>query len=291
MSVSLTRAYLTIATEDPRYLEMAVDLALSLRAWDTKPVVLAADPGLAAAARARYGRVFDDVAVIPDRYREGWLRKFCAGVVCDFEELVYLDADCLVIADPAPIWAGAGPGPITLVGERLAPSERVYHGGYSTRWIARRLELPCYLKNNGGLFHFRRDGGQDALEACRDAYLDELPARLSHRLMPWLQPVDEHAFAVVGARLGFSVFPEPGPMYWGEERYALPERGPTKPVLHFIGSVPPAALDPILAGVRMRRAWSDVPDVGSEELWRRKARRSGLWMAGQQALRRFVYRA
>ena len=270
---------------------MAVDLALSLRAWDPKPIVLAADAALAAVVRARYPHVFTDVSIIPDRYMGGWLPKFCPGVVSDFDELVYIDADSLVIADPASIWAGAGPGPITLVGERLSSDDRVYHAGFSTRTIARRLGVPCYLKNNGGLFHFRRDGGQEALEACRVCYLEELPARLSTPLLPWLKPVDEHAFAVVGARLGFSLFPPPGPMYWADERRTLAERGPTKPVLHFIGSVPAAALDPILAEVPARRERYGVPQHDSPGIWRRKARRSGLAMAAQQALRRFVYRA
>lgn len=285
------QGYLTIATEDPRYLEMAVDLALSLRAWDDKPVVLAADGALAPAARARYGSVFDDIALVPDRYLGGFLPKFCPAVVCDFDEIVYLDADCLVIADPASIWAGAGPAPITLVGERLGPAERVYHTGFSTRTIARKLGLPAYLKNNSGLFHVRRAGGPEALDACRACYLDELPARLSHPLLPWLAPNDENAFAVVGARLGFSLFPEPGPMYWAGERRALAERGPTKPVLHFIGSVPEAALAPILDGVRARREARGLPDTGSAEVWRWKARRSGRAMAAQGLLRRFVLRA
>lgn len=147
------RAYLTMAVGDSRYLEMAVDLALSLRAWTTLPIVLAAD-------------------------------SLLAGAASRFAETVYVDADCIVLADPSHIWKGVGSGPLTMVGERLGLADDEYHHGFSTRYIMERLGLDAYLKTNSGVFHFRREGGRGALEACLRCHLDEVRPRLASRLRP-----------------------------------------------------------------------------------------------------------
>ena len=52
-----SRGYLTLAARDPRYLEMAVDMALSLREHSDLPVALAADETLADIATQAAGTV------------------------------------------------------------------------------------------------------------------------------------------------------------------------------------------------------------------------------------------
>jgi hypothetical protein len=287
------RAYLTLAQKDPRYLEMAVDLALSVRRWDALPFVLCADDELAERAQARFPGVFDEIVRLEPRWRGGHQAKLGAGslVAADFAETLYLDADCLVLADPASIWAGASAEPLTFVGERLRRGDDTYHHGFSTRALMERFGLDAYLKTNSGVFHARRDGGPAALEACFRCFVDEIVPRLSRPRLPWRLIGDELAIGVTGGRRGFGTFEEPGPMCWAQDMRALDPARPFKPVLHFIVPMPARTLSAVLDGVRERRRRAGLPPEDSVAGWTWKARRSGYGWFLQRAHRRLVGRA
>ena len=282
------RAYLTLAVGDRRYLEMAADLALSLRAWTALPIVLAADDTLAARADASFGGVFTEVVRLEPRFLEGRARKFGVAAASRFDETIYVDSDCIVLSDPASLWDAAGVGPVTMAGEMLGPADRAYHHGFATRGIMRELDLRAYFKTNSGVFHFRREGGREALEACLRCHRDEVLPRLGRRLRPWRYLGDEIAFGVVGGRRGFGAFTGPGPMYWSQEVEALDLAHPTKPVLHFISPIPRATLDGLLEGVARRRREAGLPADGSLGYWREEARKSGLSWIANQAIRRLI---
>lgn len=278
--LSGARGYLTLAAGNAAYLEMAVDLALSLRPWARFPVLLVADDVLGARARADYPRVFDDVVPLAPRFREGRARKYGVAVASPFDETLFVDADCMILADPSSIWSAAGPAPLTFVGERLSAADDGYHHGFSTRALMRRFGLDVYLKVNSGVFLVRREGGAEAMDACLRCYEDEIRASLARPIFPWRFLGDELAFGVVGGRRGFSTFAGPGPMYWAPEIRALDPARPTKPVLHFIAPIPAATLETLLAAARERRRAADLPWRLSYAWWRNKARKSGLgWMA------------
>ncbi len=282
------RAYLTLAVGDRRYLEMAVDLALSLRAWTALPIVLAADDALAARADASFRGIFTEVVLLQARFLEGRARKFGVAAVSRFDETLYIDSDCIVVSDPSSLWDAAGGGPLTMAGEMLLPTDSGYHHGFSTRAIIRQLGLRAYFKTNSGVFHFRREGGREALEACLRCHQDEVRRRLARRFRPWRYLGDEIAFGVVGGRRGFETFGGPGPMYWADEIRALDLARPTKPVLHFIAPIPAATLDGLLEGVVRRRREARLSAEGSVEIWRREARKSGLSWIANQAIRRMI---
>ena len=284
----LDRGYLTMAVGHPRYLEMAVDMALSLRGHTTLPVVLASDDRLAVMARARYRDIFADIVGVEPRFLDGRARKFGVAVASPFNETVFIDADCLVLDDPEPIWGGAGPGPVTMVGEMLGPGDHAYHHGFSTAELMERFHLSAYLKTNSGVFHFRREGGREAFEACLRCFLDELRPALRNPLRPWRFLGDELGFGLAGGRGGFHTFPSPGPMYWAPEIQALDPARPTKPILHFIAPVPEPILEHLLEDVRARRAAAGLSPDASRSVWRREARSSGLSWVANRALRCFV---
>ena len=285
------RAYLTLAAGDARYLEMALDLALSLRAWTSLPIVLAADEPLARRAEGPLRGIFTEVVRLEPRFLDGRARKFGVAAASRFDETIYLDSDCIVLSDPAFLWDDVGAGPVTMAGEMLGPNDDGYHHGFSTRAIIRELALRAYFKTNSGVFHFRREGGREALEACLLCHQDEVLSRLARRLRPWRYLGDELAFGVVGGRRGFEAFRGRGPMYWPHEIRALDPVRPTKPVLHFIAPIPAATLEALLDGVRHRRREAGLDPEGSVACWRQEARKSRIsWMANQ-ALRRVIGRA
>ena len=66
-----TRGYLTLAAGSARFLEMGVDMALSLREHTTHPIAIAVDEPIAELVERRYPTVFDHVGVVPQEFRDG----------------------------------------------------------------------------------------------------------------------------------------------------------------------------------------------------------------------------
>ncbi|MSR22095.1 MAG: hypothetical protein EXR92_00805 [Gemmatimonadetes bacterium] len=282
------RGYLTMAVGRRHYLEMAVDMALSLRERSSLPILLASDEAMGALAAAQFPGVFSEIVPIERRFLRGRARKFGVAAASPFEETVFIDADCLVLSDPETIWAGAGDGPVTMVGEMLGPTDDRYHQGFSTRDLMKALGLQAYLKTNSGVFHFRRGGGLGAMEECLRCFEEEVRPALRSPLRPWRFLGDELGFALAGGRLGFHTFSPPGPMYWEAEIQALDPDRPSKPILHFIAPIPVNTLVRLLDDIRWRRHAAGLPSERSLPTWRREARISRFSWVANRALRRLA---
>ncbi len=281
------QGYLTIAVEKRRFLEMAVDLALSMRQFDDRPLALAADAGLADVARSDFPGVFASIHLVDPAFIHHRASKFCAAEVSPFEETVYLDADCLILDDPEPLWSGAGSGPITMTGAILTRESRDWwHQGFSSRELMARFQLDTYLKSNGGVFHFRRDGAAELLKECHEVYQTVVLGELWDGENPPIGLGDEFAFAIVGGRRGFDVYPNPVPTHWIHEVVKLDLDSIRKPVLHFTAPVPRKALDRLMEEVRERRRVAGLPPGSSEAAWRKKAQGPGL----VKKVKRFLFR-
>ena len=77
-----------MAARRRQFLEMAVDMTLSMREHTELPIALAADEPLAAVARSRYADVFDVVTLVPPRFRKGRALKYGAAEASPFEEIL-----------------------------------------------------------------------------------------------------------------------------------------------------------------------------------------------------------
>jgi len=266
-----SRGYLTMAARNGRYLEMAVDMALSLREYTSLPVALAADEPLAAVAQTQYAGVFDVVTLVPRRFREGRALKYASAEATPFEETVFIDADCVVLGPMDHALDVLADCDMAMTGELLRPEDDRKHHGFSTRALMRKFGLDHYLKTNSGLFCFRRSVALEIMEECRTCYTDEVVPRLrwSTLLGRWLG--DELAFGIVGGRRRLGTIPKPDLMYWPEEFAALDLESPSKPLLHMIWPPPPETLDALLTGTRARRRAAGVPGDGASH-WREEVR-------------------
>jgi hypothetical protein len=269
------RGYLTMAARQPRFLEMAIDMALSLREHTELPVALAADEPLAALAQTRYAGVFDVVTLVPTRFREGRALKYGSAEASPFEETVFVDADCLVLGPMDDLFDVLASNDMAMTGEHLTPSEDRIHHGFSTRSLICRFGLETYLKTNSGLFCFRRSAALEIMEECRTCYVDEVVRQLrwSALLGKWLG--DELAFGIVGGRRKVGTLPVPHHMYWPEEFPTLDLEHPTKPLLHMIWPPEPATFEALLRAAAARRAATGVPDDNGGAHWREEVRRLG----------------
>jgi len=265
------RGYLTMAVGKPRYVEMAVDMALSLREHTELPIAIAVDPALEPHVREHYGKVFDQIVLLPQRFLDGRALKYGTAAATPYDETMFVDADCIVLSSLDGLWGILQGCDMAMVGERLTSSQDQNHHGFSTRTLMRRFDLEHYLKTNSGLFCFRREPGIQIMEACLECYLHEARPKLRWSLLfgRWLG--DEIAFGIVGGRRGIKTFPDPSPMYWPSEFATLDLAHPTKPLLHMIWPPRPETLDAIIGTARERRRAAGVCGDG-EQQWREEVR-------------------
>ena len=256
--MSAGRGFVTMAVGKPRFLEMAVDMALSLRQHTSHPVALAADESLARQARDDYPTVFDEVRVVPARFLDGRGRKYGIAEASPYEESVYIDADCIVLDSLDHLFEALDYSDLAMVGSQLTLEHDENHHGFSSRWLMKRFDLPTYLKTNSGVFSFRRSTAMEIMDECLDCFVREARPKLGWRLVlgRWLG--DEIAFGIVGGRRGLRPLPQPSPMYWPQEFEGLDLANPTKPLLHLIWPPEPAVVDALIVGMRRRRAEAGV---------------------------------
>jgi hypothetical protein len=263
----VSRGYLTMAVGRPRYLEMAVDMALSLREHTRHPIALAADPELRRLAQARYGAVFDEVTLLPERFLNGRTIKYGAAESSPFDETMFVDADCFVLGSLEYLWAGLDASDVAMLGELLTEADNENHHGFSTRRLMRRFDLDRYLKTNSGIFCFRTAPAREVMDECLDCFVHEIRPKLRGGILRggWLG--DEIGFGVVGGRRRLGTLPLPHPMFWPQEFPAIDVARPSKPLLHFIWPPEPDVLAALMAGAAARRRSVDVPDGGLPSHW------------------------
>ncbi|MDX1493746.1 MAG: hypothetical protein R3253_06800 [Longimicrobiales bacterium] len=283
------RGYLTLATGRMDFLEMATDMALSLRQHTDLPIGVVTDEALAPAARARVGPVFDTVDVLEPRFLQGRVRKYGVASASPFREVVFVDADCVVLGSLDHLFQALDSHDVAMLGEQLTRHDDENHHGFSTRWLMERFGLDRYLKTNSGVFAFRRDPAMDVMEAWRRCFLDELRPSLRWSLLRGAWLGDEIAIGVVGGRLGLGTLPPPHVMYWPHEFEGLDLDAPTKPLLHFIWPPPDPVFQRLLEEMAARREEAGVAatvsapwkaEVGKLKRMRRRRRileRLGWW--------------
>lgn len=257
------RGYLTLAAGRPEYLEMAVDMALSLREHTDLPTGIVCDAALAPSACGRYRAVFDAVTILPARFDRGRVRKYGVAEACPFEEAVFIDADCLVLGPLDPLFESLAHGPMAMLGQQLTTRDDENHHGFSTRWLMGRFALTRYLKTNSGVFAFRREPALEIMQAFLRCFEDEALPRLR---WPWLRGAwlgDEIAIGIVGGRLGIGTLAGEHPMYWPGEFASIDPDHPAKPLLHFIWPPAPRLLERLLEDMRRRRRAAGVDGDGS----------------------------
>lgn len=280
---SARRGYLTMAVRSEHYLEMAVDMALSLREHTELPLAIAVDDVLGPIVTSRYAGVFDAVVAVPPRFLDGRALKYGCAEASPFEETIFVDADCVVLGSLDGLLDALAQNDFAMLGEQLTPLDDQMHHGFSTRALMTRFGLDRYLKTNSGLFCFRKPAAIEIMDDCLKCYLTEArPALRGSILMGrWLG--DEIAFGIVGGRRRLGTLPPPAPMYWPREIEQIDLRRPTKPLLHMLWPLPEVALEALVADTIARRRQAGIP--GDSGLHWRKEARSLEWMARRHRIR------
>lgn len=262
-----TRGFLTLATGRTHFLEMAADMALSLREHTTLSVGVVTDEALVDTARGRLGPAFDSVELLDRRFMEGRVRKYGVASASPFDEAVFIDADCIVLGPLDHLFDALDAHDVAMLGEHLGPDDDENHHGFSTRRLMDRFDLDRYLKTNSGVFAFRREPAVEVMEAWRRCFLEEVRPGLRWPILRGAWLGDEIAIGVEGGRQGLGTLPPPHPMYWPHEFGALDLDAPTKPLLHFIWPPPEDVFQRLLTEMAQRRREVGIPP-GSAGAWK-----------------------
>lgn len=196
----LQQGYLTIAVGDPKYVEMAYHLALSLKLNDPeRPVVLLTDNKTHIPAKVK--RVFHRIIPMPER--EGYvgcLNKLRAFEYTPFDETIFIDADCLLTRpDMDRHWHKLRTASVNIAGDQVT-SGRWYN--FNIEDILQALNIRYMVKMNSGVFYFRKnkvaEGFFETTHQLYKNYSDIL--RCSHRTATQVadEPFMGAAFGVMG---------------------------------------------------------------------------------------------
>jgi hypothetical protein len=162
--------YLILATGPARYIDMARNLAASIRVNDnTRRICLVHDEN--AVLDAADGRYFDDTAVLPDNpLYPGFMNKIRLFPTSPYRRTMFVDADCLLLKrDIGTYWELARGYPFAITGARRTKGE--WKGADVAQLLAQE-GAPYLVQMNSGVFCF--DNSPQAahfFEGLNDFYL------------------------------------------------------------------------------------------------------------------------
>ncbi len=147
-----TQGYLALATGPRKYVELAMNLAASIKVVDpSRRVCLVHDRNTEVPKEAH--RLFDDFAVLSDdpAYRP-ILNKLRLFDFSPYDRSMFVDADCLLVRpDVSDYWRRCAGQPFAITGEVL--TEGVWKGNRVSALMA-DYQASYIVKMNSGVFYF-----------------------------------------------------------------------------------------------------------------------------------------
>jgi len=207
----------TAAFGERKYLEMAVDLGLSLRGVSSLPLSIVTTPSGASYLGKHYKDVFDNVVPVSSLEKERNKGKYLAAKLeclrnSPYDRSIFLDADLVCVRDPSFLFDGLRTGVVRVHG-RLHDREScgvISHHGVRISEIIERLGLDTYTYSSLAVFAFDRAGGI-SLANLMENERAEWDRRTAVHFGDFLN--DEIFLGVLGARSGVDFFSHPERSY------------------------------------------------------------------------------
>jgi hypothetical protein len=166
-----SEGYIVLATGAASYVEMATNLAASIRVMDPRRrVCLVHDAGAALPEDAR--RLFTDFAPLaPDPRYPPVMNKLRLFGLSPYTRTMYVDADCLLVKrDVDRQWERASTRPFSITGD--IATEGVWHG-VRIEDVLRQEGAPYLIRMNAGVFQFDASAQAANFFAGLDRYFIE----------------------------------------------------------------------------------------------------------------------
>ncbi|MEM6257947.1 MAG: hypothetical protein AAGI37_06495 [Planctomycetota bacterium] len=143
-----TRGVVTIATGPRRYRMMAHDLALSIQRFSPSlPIAVITD-----SVDDQCFKVFDRVIKADESFGDGFLQKLSLHRYTLWDEVLFIDCDCLVVGDLESIWDLISTQEVGYAGERF--TDGVWYG-VEIGPLRERIGLNWIGKLNSGAIYYR----------------------------------------------------------------------------------------------------------------------------------------
>jgi hypothetical protein len=162
--------YIVLASGPRQYIEMAINLAASIKVMDPeRPICLVHDAGadLPPGARA----LFDDFAsLIPDPLYPNVMNKIRLFDLSPYERTMYVDADCLLVRRNVDVWWDmASTNYFSITGDKRTSGE---WKGFRIEDVLRQEDAEYLIQMNAGVFYFDRSSqAQDFFQGLNEFYL------------------------------------------------------------------------------------------------------------------------
>jgi len=191
------QGYLTLATGNKFYLELAVNLALSLKLNDpTRAVCLVTDQKME--IPEAYHPYFNDVVRLNAKPGfHGCLNKLRVHKISPFTETMFIDSDCILIKkDMDRHWSKFQAPGFSIAGGKVTDGSWYE---FSIADVIEKLGIPYMVKMNSGVFYFRNGNESDEFFATALNFVERHKNILGTMHRNKLQLADE---PFIGASLG-----------------------------------------------------------------------------------------
>jgi len=201
--------YVILALDDGRYLDIAANLALSLRRHDRRPVTVFINR--AVAFPAAYEGLFDQVTVVPDDPTiRGAMNKARLFALTPYQRTFYVDADCLLFSPRIEFfWRKYRGHPFAVEGHKQSKGA-VFACSLGTKDAAALctlLDLPYLSVFNAGVMYFENTAASKAVfDKAIALYSGPQRDDISYRYKHAGEYADEPFFGAALASLGIAPF-------------------------------------------------------------------------------------
>ncbi len=202
-----TEGYVVMAFDDSRYLDLAVNLALSVRRAEARPISVVVGGGLAVPDPIR--PLFDQVILAPaDSALRGAMNKLSLGDLSPYDRTLYLDSDCLLFSPRIDFfWRRYRGRGFVVEGHRQSegPVFACSLGEKDAGALCRLLDIPFLSVFNAGAIYFER--GPEAARvfaATRALYDGPHREAISYRYKHAGEYADEPFFGAALGQLGIT---------------------------------------------------------------------------------------
>jgi hypothetical protein len=209
---SQTEGYVAIAFDDARYLDIAANLALSLRRHDRRPVTVLVNKGVP--VNPRYVDLFDQIITAPDDPSvRGAMNKARLFDLTPYDRTLYIDSDCLLFSPRIEFfWRKYRGHAFAVEGHKQSegPVFACSLGEKDAAALCALLNLPFLSVFNAGVMYFERTPASKAvfdkvLEIYNGPHRDAVSYQYKHAG----EYADEPFFGAALASLGIAPFQPP----------------------------------------------------------------------------------
>jgi hypothetical protein len=208
----MTEGYVALALDDERYLDIAANLALSVRRCERRPISVAINR--AVKFNPAYAPLFDQVITASDHPTlRGAMGKARLFDLTPYERTLYIDADCLLFSPRIEFfWRKYRDHPFAVEGQKQTqgPIFSCSLGEKDAATLCRLLDIPYLSGFNAGVMYFERTPASKAV-FDKVLALFEGPHRdaISYRYKHAGEYADEPFFGAALGALGIAPFEPP----------------------------------------------------------------------------------